>query len=149
LTPFALDNQYSRLTDRMCDMLCPNASEENVPNLHALYVLTMFVAIVHINRTIEHNEYFLTVVYVPFVRLVSPVKSRGDAIHICNRNRFPCISASEVPGRNKVHGDTLERQLSFNFSGARPMAQFCGKNSNIKGRSNGWLKPDAHVNLQA
>jgi hypothetical protein len=82
-------------------MLHPDIRKEDVADMHASGFFSALVPVNHIDDTIEYNKYFFTFVGVPFVRLIGPVQTSGNAIHIGNRQRIPGGRADEIARANK------------------------------------------------
>jgi len=68
----------------MGDVLGAYHSVENVAGLQDGAVLNASVSVPHLDSTIKYGKDLLTVVDVPFVWLICPMKAYGDAVHVGN-----------------------------------------------------------------
>lgn len=53
-------------------MLTSRSREKHVANCQCHDVLDVRLAVMHVDRAVENCKYLFTIVYMPFVRLVSP-----------------------------------------------------------------------------
>lgn len=89
-------------------MLASDFGEKHVANLQAHDVFDAGYAVVHIDCAVENRKYFFTVVDMPLVRLVSPVKASCGAAHIGNVICTPGTIGREVFTSNYSHIEGLE-----------------------------------------
>ena len=55
-------------------------------------------SVVHIDFAVHHGKHFLAIVDVPFVGLVRPVQTHGDAVHIGDVESTLCAGSGKFGG---------------------------------------------------
>ncbi len=81
-TTFSLNDKYPGLTDGVSYMLSTDGSVKNISRFQDDAVLHTIFPKTHFDTTIENGKDLFTVIDVPFVRRISPMKSRSNATHI-------------------------------------------------------------------
>ena len=92
-------------------MLTSNPCEKHVANLQCHDPFNARLAIVHIYRAVEDCENFLTIVDMPFVWLVGPVKAHGGSVHVSDVVSAPGASGGEVLAADNSHWITGLEQV--------------------------------------
>ncbi|MNI48043.1 hypothetical protein D3C73_1025880 [compost metagenome] len=89
-------------------MFRPDRGVKYVAYLQYNGFLHTLLSVSHLYLAIEHDEYFLAVVHVPFVGLVGPVQACGDAIHVGDIQCAPGTLGGEAFTADDVHGRSVE-----------------------------------------
>ena len=99
-TALALDDKDPRLSDGVGNRLCPDSSIEDVPRFKEGAVLYTSTSIAHLDAAIEDRKDLLSIIDMPLVWLIRPMKARGDPAHIGNTVAPHGRSALKVLPRN-------------------------------------------------
>jgi hypothetical protein len=99
----AFDNQNPGFASRMCNMLTSHPREKDVANRQCHDLLDTRLAIMHIDRAVENCKYLLTIIHMPFVRLVGPVETSRGSAHIGDVISTPSASGGEILAPNNSH----------------------------------------------
>ncbi len=84
-------------------MLTSSPCEKHVANRQCHDALDAGLAIMHIHRSVEDCENFLTIVDMPFIRLVGPVETDGGSTHVGYVVSPPGSSGGKVFATNNSH----------------------------------------------
>jgi hypothetical protein len=77
-----LHDENPRFANGVGNMLCADSGIENVACLQNGAVFDAALAIPHLDPTIENGEDLFTIIDMPFVWLICPMKTRSNAIHV-------------------------------------------------------------------
>ena len=84
-------------------MLTSRFREKHVAHRKCHDVLDAALAVMHIDRTVEDDKYFFTVIDMPFVRLVGPVETDRGSAHVRDVVGTPGASGSEILASDNSH----------------------------------------------
>lgn len=97
------DNQNPYFSARMRDMLTSHSREKNVADRQCYDVLDARLAVMHVDRAVENRKYLFTIIYMPPVRLVSPVQTGRGPAHVGDVVSTPGASGCEFFAPNNSH----------------------------------------------
>jgi len=105
----AFDDQDSRYAVWMCNMFTTYPGEKDIPSLKDDNVLGTCFPVAHIDYAIENNKHLLPIVYMPLVRLISPMQADRGAVHIRQVQSSPGTSSSKFLASNEPQSFLLEK----------------------------------------
>lgn len=86
----------------MGDVFCTDSCIKDVAAFQLNDAFFAVFSVVHIDFAVHHGKHFLAVVDVPFVGLVRPVQTHGDAVHIGDVEGAPCAGSSKFGGADSL-----------------------------------------------
>jgi hypothetical protein len=113
-TAFSLYDQDSRFADGVCNVFGANVGIKHVPRLKDGAVLSARNSIPHLNSAVKYGKNFFTIVDVPLVRLIRPMKARSDAAHvgnICGAPRAVCFECATPKYFHAVLGSSFNEAV--------------------------------------
>ena len=113
-----LDHQNACFSARMGDMLASHFSEKHVANRKCDDMLDAGLAVMHIDRAVEDDKDFYTIVDMPPVRLVGPVETDRSSPHVGDVVSTPSARGGEIFAPNNSHRSSL-------LAGAEGTQSYC------------------------
>jgi hypothetical protein len=109
---FAFDDQDSRFAVRMRNVFTTYLGEKDIPSLKDDNVLRTCFPIAHIDCAVKNNKHLLPIVYMPLVRLISPMQADRGPVHIRQVRSAPGTRSSKVLASNESHSFLLENGIA-------------------------------------
>jgi|SRR5271155_5525179 len=79
------------------------ARKEHVTGMQHCNLFHVTFPIVHVDYSVEYCEHFFSVIYMPLVRLVGPMKAACDTPHVCDVNCTPRAISRKFLAPDDLH----------------------------------------------